>query len=123
MLQVAALLAELIVVGHALHNDFKALGLQHPRAQQRDTACYPPYRKGLGNKLMQCLPLRFLSLRRSTVGLLAMRLWVLDSSLKYDVQEEKKKDKKPKKKAPEQNIYETKYNRSYFVPDEDDIDF
>ena len=49
MLQVAALLAERIVVGHALHNDFKALGLQHPRAQQRDTACYPPYRKGLGN--------------------------------------------------------------------------
>jgi hypothetical protein len=38
-----------VVVGHALHNDFKALGISHPRDQQRDTARYPPYRKGMGN--------------------------------------------------------------------------
>ena len=45
----AALLEHRVVVGHALHNDFKALGISHPRDQQRDTARYPPYRKGMGN--------------------------------------------------------------------------
>ena len=47
--EVSALLERRLLVGHALHNDLKALGLSVPRSQQRDTACYPPYRKGVGN--------------------------------------------------------------------------
>ncbi|KAI5889847.1 ribonuclease H-like protein [Schizophyllum commune H4-8] len=35
--QVAALLADKILVGHAVHNDLQALLLSHPRAQTRDT--------------------------------------------------------------------------------------
>jgi len=36
-----------ILVGHALHNDFKALMMDHPKHMVRDTAKYPPFmRKG-----------------------------------------------------------------------------
>lgn len=30
-----------MVVGHALHNDFRALKYVHPRSQTRDTTCVP----------------------------------------------------------------------------------
>lgn len=45
---VAALLRERIVIGHALHNDLKALMLEHPRKHVRDTASFPPFRKQQG---------------------------------------------------------------------------
>jgi RNA exonuclease 4 len=40
--RVATLLRDRLVVGHALHNDLKALLLSHPRRLLRDTAKYPP---------------------------------------------------------------------------------
>ena len=40
--RVADLLRGRVVVGHAVHNDFKALQLTHPPHLTRDTACYPP---------------------------------------------------------------------------------
>eukprot|EP00798_Chlamydomonas_sp_ICE-L_P024025 gene24025-9600_t len=40
--KVAALTKGSTLVGHALHNDLKALLLDHPRKAIRDTAAYPP---------------------------------------------------------------------------------
>ena len=44
MPEVAALMKGKLVVGHAVHNDFKALMLDHPPAMTRDTAKYWPRR-------------------------------------------------------------------------------
>ena len=46
---VAGLLRSRVVVGHALHNDLKALMLEHPKRDIRDTATFPPFRKPQGN--------------------------------------------------------------------------
>ena len=58
------------MVGHALHNDLKALGIAHPRELQRDTARYPPYRKGMGNgsrpQKLAALALQYLGWRIQT---------------------------------------------------------
>jgi len=43
--EVAAVFKNRIVVGHGLVNDFKALMLEHPSKQIRDTSVYPPFRK------------------------------------------------------------------------------
>ena len=43
--QVSALLAEHVLVGHALKNDLQALGIRHPWQQTRDTAKYEPFMK------------------------------------------------------------------------------
>ena len=68
--EVAALLENRVVVGHALHNDLKALGISHPRDLQRDTARYPPYRKGMGNgsrpQKLAALALQYLGWRIQT---------------------------------------------------------
>ena len=45
---VAKLLHSRIIIGHALHNDLTALMLDHPKADVRDTATYPPYRETQG---------------------------------------------------------------------------
>lgn len=45
---VAALLHRRVVVGHALRNDFKVLGIRHPVSAVRDTARYRPLRLGAG---------------------------------------------------------------------------
>lgn len=42
----AELLKDRILVGHAVHNDLKALLLSHPRAQTRDTQIYA-YKHGV----------------------------------------------------------------------------
>ena len=65
---------------------------------------------------------RFLSLRRATIGLVAMRVWVLDASLKYTVQvERQKKDKHaPKPVAQVEDAYSRKFGISYIDPDEDE---
>ena len=43
-LEVARLLKGKLLVGHAVHNDLRALMLEHPASQQRDTSLYPPLR-------------------------------------------------------------------------------
>ncbi|XP_077482499.1 RNA exonuclease 4 [Stigmatopora argus] len=48
--EVAEILQGRIVVGHALHNDFKILLLDHPKKKIRDTQKYLPYRKALKTK-------------------------------------------------------------------------
>ncbi|KAF9119708.1 3'-5' exonuclease [Mortierella sp. 14UC] len=42
--QVADIIEDKIVVGHAVHNDFKALMLDHPQRLIRDTSRYTPFR-------------------------------------------------------------------------------
>ena len=48
--RVAALLKNKILVGHALSNDLKALLMQHPKEDIRDTARYQPYQRFSGTK-------------------------------------------------------------------------
>ncbi|KAF9949817.1 3'-5' exonuclease [Modicella reniformis] len=42
--QVADIIKDKIVVGHAVHNDFKALLFDHPQRLIRDTSTYPPFK-------------------------------------------------------------------------------
>lgn len=62
--EVAELMRERTIIGHALNNDLKALMLQHPKSHVRDTAHYPPYRKqraiGSAPRKLQALALDFL---------------------------------------------------------------
>eukprot|EP00903_Cladosiphon_okamuranus_P007214 g7002.t1 len=46
--EVAAILKGRVLVGHALHNDLKALMMSHPPRATRDTAAYRPYQKAHG---------------------------------------------------------------------------
>ena len=48
--QVAKILQDKVLVGHALSNDLKALLLQHPKHMIRDTAKYRPYQRYGNNK-------------------------------------------------------------------------
>lgn len=61
---VAALLHQRTIIGHAIHNDLKALMLEHPRRDVRDTATYPPYRRQLAQgtrpRKLQALAREFL---------------------------------------------------------------
>lgn len=43
--QVAALVKDRILVGHALHNDLSVLMLQHPKSDIRDTAKFRPFQR------------------------------------------------------------------------------
>ncbi|KAL9190567.1 hypothetical protein ACHAXT_000273 [Thalassiosira profunda] len=42
---------KVIVVGHALENDFEALEIEHPQTLVRDTAFYPPYMRKTRRKM------------------------------------------------------------------------
>jgi RNA exonuclease 4 len=46
---VSNIIKDKIVVGHALHNDFDALMLQHPKTHVRDTAKYRPFQRLSGS--------------------------------------------------------------------------
>eukprot|EP00752_Nemacystus_decipiens_P001310 g1300.t1 len=46
--EVAAILKDRVLVGHALSNDLKALMMSHPPRAMRDTAAYRPYQKAHG---------------------------------------------------------------------------
>ncbi|CAG8545476.1 11859_t:CDS:2 [Acaulospora morrowiae] len=43
--EVADVIKDRIVIGHALHHDFRVLLLDHPRKMMRDTSLYNPFRK------------------------------------------------------------------------------
>ncbi|XP_042363837.1 RNA exonuclease 4 [Plectropomus leopardus] len=45
--EVAAILQDRIVVGHAIHNDLKILLLDHPKKKIRDTQKYKPFKKSV----------------------------------------------------------------------------
>ncbi|RUS15828.1 ribonuclease H-like domain-containing protein, partial [Endogone sp. FLAS-F59071] len=48
--EVAALLKDRVLVGHAVENDLKVLLLNHPRRDIRDTSRYKPFRKLTGGR-------------------------------------------------------------------------
>ncbi len=48
--KVAEIIKNKVLVGHALTNDFKALMLNHPKAQIRDTAKYRPFQRYANSK-------------------------------------------------------------------------
>lgn len=55
--RVADLLKDRILVGHAIHNDLKALGLSHARSATRDTARFSVFRKQAKTKFPALLKL------------------------------------------------------------------
>lgn len=65
--RVGEILLGRVLVGHALHNDLKALMLDHPRSMQRDTAKYPPFMRVTGQGKLRPRKLRDLAEER--VGL------------------------------------------------------
>ncbi|KAJ1468383.1 ribonuclease H-like domain-containing protein [Baffinella frigidus] len=69
--QVAAILRGRILVGHAVHNDLKVLGLPHPPALVRDTAAYGGLRRELAGVL-------------DRYRLLRLRIWILVSGFILD---------------------------------------
>ncbi|XP_077012619.1 interferon-stimulated 20 kDa exonuclease-like 2 [Tamandua tetradactyla] len=63
--QILKILAGKIVVGHAIHNDFKALQYFHPKSLTRDTSHIPPL-----NRKADCPENATMSLKRLTKKLL-----------------------------------------------------
>ena len=55
-------LRDKVVVGHAVHNDFRVLGIHHPACHIRDTAKYQPLRTQVGLPLKSGVSLKKLSL-------------------------------------------------------------
>ncbi|XP_018496552.1 RNA exonuclease 4 [Galendromus occidentalis] len=62
--EVGDIIKNRIVVGHALHHDFKVLFLSHPNSLTRDTSFYKPYRDMFGGRTpsLKNLALRVLEL-------------------------------------------------------------
>ncbi|MEQ2194985.1 hypothetical protein XENOCAPTIV_005647, partial [Xenoophorus captivus] len=50
-----------VVVGHAIHNDFKALGYTHPSALTRDTSRIPLLNQKAGFAEKECASLKRLT--------------------------------------------------------------
>ena len=48
--EVAELIKDRILVGHALHHDLKVLFLDHPKKFIRDTSKYKPFKTAFGNR-------------------------------------------------------------------------
>ncbi|XP_057963756.1 uncharacterized protein LOC131154924 isoform X2 [Malania oleifera] len=59
-MKVAELIKGRILVGHALHNDFKVLLLSHPKQDMRDTSEYQPFLKEGRKKSLRHLATEFL---------------------------------------------------------------
>lgn len=57
--QVADIIKDKVVVGHAVHNDFKALLLDHPQRLIRDTSRYKPFRALMKGKTPSLRKLAF----------------------------------------------------------------
>ncbi|KAI8354916.1 ribonuclease H-like domain-containing protein [Mortierella sp. GBAus27b] len=64
--QVAEIIKDKIVVGHAVHNDFKALLLDHPQRLIRDTSRYAPFRAMMMGKTP--------SLRKLALSILGIKI-------------------------------------------------
>ena len=79
--EVAEIIKDRILVGHALDNDLKALMLKHPASLTRDTAYYKPFRVLNGNRTpsLKTLALKLLGLEiqtgeHSSVGAISVQI-------------------------------------------------
>lgn len=59
--QILKLLAGKLVIGHAVHNDFKVLGYSHPPALTRDTSRVPLLNAKAGLAVSECASLKRLT--------------------------------------------------------------
>ncbi|TNN38371.1 Interferon-stimulated exonuclease-like 2 [Liparis tanakae] len=59
--EILRLLMGKVVVGHAVHNDFKVLGYSHPAALTRDTSRLPPLNLRAGFAVAECASLKRLT--------------------------------------------------------------
>lgn len=59
--EILRLLGGKVVVGHAIHNDFKVLGYSHPAALTRDTSRIPLLNQKAGFAVHQCASLKRLT--------------------------------------------------------------
>ncbi|KAI4322980.1 hypothetical protein L6164_022625 [Bauhinia variegata] len=64
--KVAEFIKGRILVGHALHNDFKALLLSHPKKDVRDTSEYQPFLKEGGKRALRHLAAELLGAQIQT---------------------------------------------------------
>lgn len=60
-LQILKLLSGKVVIGHAVHNDFKVLGYSHPAALTRDTSRIPLLNSKAGIPVHECASLKRLT--------------------------------------------------------------
>ncbi|KAG0261567.1 3'-5' exonuclease [Mortierella polycephala] len=112
--QVAEVIMDKIVVGHAVHNDFKALLLDHPQRLIRDTSRYKPFREMAKGKTpsLKKLALEILGIKiqdgshssvedaRITILLYRKHKDAWDSSLALLAKKKAQKAAKAQKKAP-----------------------
>lgn len=75
-LQILKILAGKIVVGHAIHNDFKALQYFHPKSLTRDTSHIPPL-----NRKADCPENATMSLKTLTKKLLNRDIQVMSPQM------------------------------------------
>ncbi|KAF9588177.1 hypothetical protein IFM89_007866 [Coptis chinensis] len=112
--KVAELVKGRILVGHALHNDFKALLLSHPRNHIRDTSEYQPFLKEGRRRALKSLALEFLNAKiqdgahcpvddaRAAMLLYQKHKKAWERSLKVHLKfKNKHKNRKPKRKNTE----------------------
>lgn len=59
--QILRLLMGKVVIGHAIHNDFKVLGYSHPGSQTRDTSRIPLLNQKAGFPANECASLKRLT--------------------------------------------------------------
>lgn len=68
--EVCNIVAGKVVVGHALRNDFRALGITHPWFMVRDSARYEPFMKSDPTIPGKLIPKRLKDLARDKLGLI-----------------------------------------------------
>jgi RNA exonuclease 4 len=103
--EVGHLIQNKIVVGHALHNDFRVLKLSHPFRLVRDTSKYKPFRTLVGSygaPTLKLLAERILGIRIQTGehnpitdAKTALRLYMLHKK-KWEVEIKKNKPRRYK---------------------------
>eukprot|EP00961_Rhodomonas_salina_P222088 3003527-Rhodomonas_salina.2 len=72
--RVASLVRGKILIGHAVHNDLKVLGLPHPPTLTRDTSLYLPLRRELAEKVQTYNCSQPPSLKNLSLQLLGKRI-------------------------------------------------
>ena len=57
--EVAELIKDRVLVGHAIHHDLKVLFLDHPKKMIRDTSKYKPFKAAFGGRTPGLNPIQY----------------------------------------------------------------